>query len=218
MKKTCLILFIIFTAYSNTYAAGVDIFTPKKQTPKGLIINELSKPEIFSTGNDLTRKVGSFNVAIGEQLYIKGTVTDAFGVPIEGATIKIWQTNASGNYQDLLKPDSNYIDKNFVMSGTARTDNLGRYGFKTIFPGFVKDRAPHVNIVISHPNFGEIETEIYFENHPDNDKDPQYMSYSKEDREALTAKVLNVDYQNLEEGKMAIFDIVMDGIHSYKGY
>ena len=104
------------------------------------------------------------------------------------------------------------------MSGTARTDNLGRYGFKTIFPGFEKDRAPYINIIISHPKFGTIETEIYFKDHPLNEKDPYYMSYSLEDRIALTANVVDIDEKNIKDGKVATFNIVMDGIHPYKGY
>ena len=51
-----------------------------------------------------------------------------------------------------------------------------------------------------------------------NEKDPQYMSYSKEDRKLLTAKVVNYDYLKPEDGKIATFNIVMDGIHAYKGY
>ena len=218
MKKF-LYLFFIFNIYAvDVFATGIDIFTPQKQTPDGMIINTLSKPEKFNTNNDLTRNVGSFHVAVGELLYLKGVLTDAFGVPVEGATIKIWQTNSSGKYQSLLKSGDEYIDENFIMSGTAKTDNLGRYGFKTIFPGFPEGRAPHINIIIHHPNFGEIQTEIYFDKHPLNEKDPQYMSYSEEDRKALTAKVVNIDDIDPKQGKIATFNIVIDGIHSYKGY
>ena len=216
------LFFIIFLVYStNTLAeinGGIDIFTPQKQTPDGLFINTLSKPDVFSTSNDLTRVVGSFHVATGELLYLKGTITDAFGVPIEGATVRIWQTNSSGKYQSLLEEDSEYIDKNFIMSGTARSDNLGRYGFKTIFPGFIEGRAPHINVIISHKDFGEIQTEDYFENHPLNEKDPQYMSYTEAEKEMLTAKVVNIDNMDPKQGKIATFNIVMDGIHAYKGY
>jgi len=218
MKWLVGVFFIFGFWSSNVFAAGIDIFTPQKQTPDGMIINTLSKPDRFNTNNDLTRSVGSFYVAVGELLYLKGTVTDAFGVPIEGANIRIWQTNSSGRYQTLLKPESEYIDKNFVMSGTARTDNLGRYGFKTIFPGFPDGRAPHINIIVSHPKFGEVQTEIYFDKHPLNNDDPQYALYSDEDRKMLTAKVVNIDDLDPKQGKIATFNVVIDGIHSYKGY
>ena len=217
--KIKVFLFVFLLGISNAFAIKkFDLFTPQKQTPDGLIINTLSKPEKFNTNNDLTRYVGSFDVATGELLYLKGNITDAFGVPIEGATIKIWQTNSAGKYQTLLDKESVYVDPNFVMSGTARSDNLGRYGFKTIFPGIIKGRAPHINMIISHKNFGTIETEVYFENHPLNKDDPQYMSYSEEDRNMLTAKVVNYNVVKPDEGKIATFNIVLDGIHAYKGY
>lgn len=219
MKKYILVFLFYVLCFSSSYAAKkFDMFTPQKQTPDGLIINTLSKPEKFGTSNDLTRYVGSFDVATGELLYLKGNITDAFGIPIEGATVKIWQTNSAGKYQTLLEEESEYADENFVMSGTTKSDNLGRYGFKTIFPGAIKGRAPHINIVISHPKFETIETEVYFEKHSLNEKDPQYMSYSQEDRDLLTAKVVNYDRDKPEDGKIAIFNIVMDGIHAYKGY
>lgn len=218
MKKLLYTIFITNIIAASVFAAGIDIFTPQKQTPNNMIINTLSKPEQFYTGNDLTRVVGSFYVATGELLYLKGSITDAFGVPIEGASVKIWQTNSSGRYQSLLKDGNEYIDKNFIMSGTAKTDNLGRYGFKTIFPGFPEGRAPHINMIILHPKFGEIQTEIYFDKHPLNEKDPQYLSYTEEDRKLLTSRVVNIDDVYPEQGKIATFNIVMDGIHSYKGY
>ncbi len=216
--KNFVILLIIFFNINFANGEVVDIFSPLKQTPNRLINTTISQPEIFSTSNDLTRNVGSFYVAKGELLYLKGKVVDAFGIPIEGATIKIWQTNSSGHYQSLLDEESNYIDENFVMSGTARTDNLGRYGFKTIFPGFEENRAPHIYMTISHRNFDTIETELYFKDHPLNEKDPYYMSYDLEDRIALTADVVSIDEKNIKDGKVATFNIVMDGIHPYKGY
>jgi len=196
----------------------LDLFDPNKPTPQAILIDNMTKPKLFEKSNNLTKRAGSFNVATGEALYIKGTVTDAFGVPIEGAIIKIWQTNATGHYQNLLSKDSKYIDPNFLTSGEAVTDNLGRYGFLTIFPGFYKDRAPHINIIISHQDFGKIETEFYFENHPKNKKDPYYLSYKEDDREMLTADVEYVNPKNHKEGKVAIFNIIMQGMHQFKGF
>lgn len=217
-KFICIISIILSITSHATSISTVDIFSPKKQTPNGLLIHTISKPEVFNINNDLTRYVGSFYVSVGELLYLKGTITDAFGVPIEGAIVKIWQTNSAGKYQTLLKEKDEFYDDNFVMSGTSKTDNLGRYGFKTIFPSYFGERAPHINILIHHPKFGEIQTEIYFDKHPLNNKDPHYTSYTEEDRKMLTAKVKNIDDLQPEEGKIAIFNIVMDGVHSYKGF
>jgi protocatechuate 3,4-dioxygenase beta subunit len=206
---------------SFSYASEVkkvDLFSPMKQTPNTVISDDLSIPQVFETSNNLTRKAGSFEVATGEPLYIKGIVTDAFGVPITGASIRIWQTNAAGKYHTFLEEDSEYIDHNFNMSGEASTDNIGRYGFITIFPGFYDDRAPHINMIISHESFGKVETQMYFEGHEKNIKDPYYLAYTDEEKQMVTATVKYVDDKYPELGKVATFNITLDGVHQYKGF
>lgn len=222
--KRFIVLFIYIIAISEgstVFAASRktnNIFEPLKQTPSALMFDNLSKPREFNKNNNLTRKTGSFEMAVGEPLYIKGKVVDAFGVPIEGVIIKIWQTNAAGKYHSLLTKDSKYIDKNFIMSGQSITDNMGYYEFITIFPGFYDDRAPHINIIIAHKKFGIIETEIYFKDNPKNANDPIYMSYPEDDRQMLTADMKYIDSNNVAKGKIAEFNIVMDGLQQYKRY
>lgn len=210
--------FLSFGTGKNNLDYKIDVFNPLEQTPSALIVDNLSKPKTFNKNNNLTRKTGAFDVAIGEPLYIRGNIIDAFKVPIENAIVKIWQTNAAGKYHSLIGANSKYVDKNFIMSGQSITDNMGYYEFLTIFPGFYDDRAPHINVIISHKKFGIIETEIYFENHPKNNTDPIYLSYPENDRKRLTATVQYVDKDDVAKGKIAIFNVVMDGIHQYKRY
>ena len=221
--KFLFLCFFTFITNSNATNSSnidykIDVFNPLKQTPSALIVDNISKPKKFNKNNNLTRKTGSFNVAVGEPLYIVGTVIDAFKIPIEGAIIKIWQTNAAGYYQTLLNDSSKYVDKNFMVSGQATTNNLGQYSFITIFPGFYDDRAPHINVIITHKKFGTIETELYFDGHFRNNKDPIYLSYPEEDRKKITASMSYVNNNDLSKGKIATFNIVMDGIHQYKRF
>ncbi len=222
MKRSMVFVVFIITYINNkafaTKQETNNIFNPIKQTPSALMFDNLSKPKEFNKNNNLTRKTGSFKLAIGEPLYIKGKIVDAFGVPIEGVIIKIWQTNSAGKYHSLLTKDSKYIDKNFIMSGQSITDNTGHYEFITIFPGFYDDRAPHINVIIAHKKFGLIETEIYFKDNPKNIDDPIYMSYPEEDRKMLTADIRYVDRNNITRGKIAEFNVVMDGLQQYKRY
>jgi protocatechuate 3,4-dioxygenase beta subunit len=221
MLKKLVLLICFFLWISNAYSTNdyrIDIFNPLPQTPSALIVDNLSKPRVFNKNNNLTRKTGSFNVAIGEPLYIKGKIIDAFKIPIEGAIVKIWQTNASGKYHTLLNRSSKFIDQNFVMSGQSVSDNLGNYEFITIFPGYYDDRAPHINFIISHKRFGIIETEVYFEKHFRNETDPVYLSYPEDDKKKITATMDYVDIDDMSKGKIATFNIVMDGIHQYKRY
>lgn len=193
-------------------------FDPQTPTPSRFFTADLSMPDIFATTNNLAKKVGSFYRAFGEIIFIQGTITDSFGVPIEGVVVEIWQTNAAGKYHTLLEPNSEYIDKYFSMSGRAITDNLGNYHFITIMPGSSVGRAPHINMNVYHPKFGKLETEMYFAKHPFNATDYQYLAYSEKERKMLTADVRSADLLNPQSIKLCTFDIVLKGIHQYKKF
>jgi protocatechuate 3,4-dioxygenase beta subunit len=194
------------------------IFSPKKPTPERFFKADLSVPIKFGHTNNLAKKAGAFYRAFGEIIFIQGKVTDSFNVPISGAVIEIWQKNAAGKYHSLLEPDSEYIDKYFSMSGRAITDNLGNYHFITIMPGSNPGRAPHINMNIYHQKFGKLETEMYFQDHPYNENDYQYLVYSKEERPLVTALVRHSNILNTKSIKICTFSIVMEGVHKYKKF
>ena len=194
------------------------IFNPMRPTPARLFLADLSLPEKFGSTNNLAKKPGSFFRAFGEVIFLQGRITDSFGVPITDAVVKIWQKNAAGKYHSLLDSRSEYIDKYFSMSGVSITDNLGNYSFITILPGGSPGRAPHINMNVTHPKFGKLQTEVYFADHPFNENDFQYMSYSPEDREDLTAKVEHTEILNTKSIKLCTFDIVMTGVQQFKGF
>ena len=201
----------------STHATN-QLFSPKKPTPTRLFSAELSMPEHFNSTNNLVQKTGSFYGAAGEVIFLQGNITDSFNVPIDGAIVEIWQTNSAGKYQSLLNPESDLVDENFNMSGRAVTDNLGNYFFTTIIPGQYLNRAPHINFNVYHPKFGKLETEMYFEDHPKNKSDYQYLAYPKEERDLLTAKVRLSNIFDSTSTKMVTFDIVMKGVHQYKNF
>ncbi len=193
-------------------------FNPLRPTPSRLFKAELSRPDVFFNTNNLAKKTGSFFRSFGEIIFLKGKVTDSFGVPISDVVIKIWQANSAGKYHNLLNKNSEYIDPHFNMSGKVLSDNLGDYSFITILPGGVKGRAPHINMNVYHPKFGKLETELYFENHHLNNSDYQYLSYSEQDRKSLTAKVRNSNFLDNRSIKIVTFDIILKGIQQYKGF
>jgi protocatechuate 3,4-dioxygenase beta subunit len=203
----------------NDYSqSSSSIFIAKTPTPSRFFSADLSVPEIFSTTNNLVKKVGSFYRAFGEIIFIQGKITDSFGVPIEGAVVEIWQTNAAGKYHTLLESNSEYIDKYFNMSGKSITDNLGNYYFITILPGSNPGRAPHINMNIYHTRFGRLETEMYFKNHPYNETDYQYLAYSEEERKLLTADVFHSTVLNPGSIKLCTFNIILKGVHKFKKF
>ena len=216
--KITFIIINIFFATNNFADDFSNLFHSKTPTPSRIFPNSYSMPDQFNSTNNLVKKTGSFYLAFGEIIYLKGKITDSFGVPVTGAIVKIWQTNSRGKYHTLLAKNDRNIDKNFNMSGTAITDNLGNYNFITIIPGFYFGRAPHINMNIYHERFGELKTEIYFEGHPRNDIDSQYLSYNPQDRKSLTDMVRLSDIFNPNSRKICTFNIVMRGTHQYKDY
>ena len=172
----------------------------------------------LDTDNDLIVINDSITPAIGEVTHLTGRVMDLQGKPLRNAKVEIWQKNAAGKYHSLLDPRSEYIDKHFSMSGRSITDNLGNYSFITILPGGSPGRAPHINMNVSHPKFGKLQTEVYFEKHPFNESDFQFMSYPEEDRKALIPKVKHTEILNTRSIKICTFDVVMKGVQQFKGY
>jgi hydroxyquinol 1,2-dioxygenase len=110
----------------------------------------------------------------GETLFIEGTVSDAAGPPIAGATVDIWHSDAEGFYDvqhSGLAQDA--------LRGRFRTDPRGRFWFWTIMPhsypvpdgGPVGDmlaatkrhpfRPAHVHFMIQAPGFEKLVTHVF---------------------------------------------------------
>ncbi|MFT4718619.1 MAG: protocatechuate 3,4-dioxygenase beta subunit [Rickettsiales bacterium] len=215
IKLITVIFFVTNIALADDFSNS---FNSREPTPSRLFLNNFSMPKVFNQTNNLIKKTGSFYLAFGEVIYLQGKITDSFGVPITGAIIKIWQTNSKGKYHTLLASNDKNIDKNFNMSGVSITDNLGNYRFITIVPGFYFGRSPHINMNIYHKRFGYLKTELYFEDHPRNKMDSQYLSYNPDDRKALTSTVRLSNMFNPNSRKICTFNIVMRGTHQYKDY
>ena len=84
---------------------------------------------------DLTR----FGAA-GERVRLTGTIIDGDGNPVTDAAVELWQADPPP-------------DEHFLAFGRSRTDDGGRFFFKTLKPGPVPGRgnaqqAPHFAITI----------------------------------------------------------------------
>jgi len=77
----------------------------------------------FENGEDMS------GGAPGEALYVDCTVSDIDGVPVPGATIEVWQSDAEGFY------DVQYADLDGHRArGNFRSDAQGRFWFRSILP------------------------------------------------------------------------------------
>ena len=110
-------------------------------------------PREFAQGaNDLT--VVSGKRAEGEVIEITGCITELDGKPLDNVVVEIWHADAEGRYDN----------PNFFGWGRAATDANGVYTFRTIRPGRVEARAPHINFLVLYSGLmRQLQTTMFFE-------------------------------------------------------
>ncbi len=93
---------------------------------------------------------------------ITGRVTELDGRPLDNLILEIWQADAAGR---LDNPE-------FAGWGRAATDAKGEYRFRTIRPGALAGRAPHINFLILYSGLmRQLQTTLFFEAASDPDLD-----------------------------------------------
>lgn len=114
-------------------------------------------PREFAQGaNDLTSVQGK--AAAGEVIEITGRVVQLDGKPLDNVILEIWQADAKGR---LDNPD-------FFGWGRAATDANGVYVFRTLKPGALPGRAPHVNFLLLYSGLMcQLHTALFFDGSSD---------------------------------------------------
>jgi catechol 1,2-dioxygenase len=145
----------------------------------------------------------------GEPLSISGTITASTDCRrVANATLDIWQTNARGLYSNLLGRDNPSDPGAFNLRGRTSTDDEGRYQFDSVIPGryplfWPLTRPRHIHLIVSHPEYEPLTTQIYFEGDKYNRSDPWW-------KPSLTIPLEG--HVNAESGRAeyrGIFDIVL---------
>ena len=102
--------------------------------------------EFAQSASDLAR-------ATANPIEISGRVTELDGKPLDNLVLEIWQADAAGR---LDNPD-------FVGWGRAATDVKGEYHFRTVRPGAIPGRAPHINLLILYSGLmRQLQTTLFF--------------------------------------------------------
>jgi protocatechuate 3,4-dioxygenase beta subunit len=98
----------------------------------------------------------------GARMLVRGRVVREDGqTPIAGASIYVYQTDATGRYA----PGNARDDMNPRLKAYLRSDASGRYEFSTVRPGSYPGTTNpgHIHYVVSAPGYERRITEIVFE-------------------------------------------------------
>ena len=145
----------------------------------------------------------------GEPLSIRGKVTastDCRAIP--NAILDIWQTNARGFYSNLLGRDNPSEPGAFNLRGRTSSDDEGHYHFESIVPGryplfWPLTRPRHIHLIVTHPQYEDLTTQIYFEGDKYNRWDPWWSA-------SLTIPLeRHVDAETGRAGYRGSFDLVL---------
>jgi hypothetical protein len=97
----------------------------------------------------------------GTTLVVVGHVVDAACNPIAGATIDVWQADASGTYDNV----------GYRLRGHLLSAADGSYRFTTIVPGIYTGRTEHIHVKVTPPGGATLTTQLYFPGITQNDED-----------------------------------------------
>jgi protocatechuate 3,4-dioxygenase beta subunit len=125
---------------------------------------------------DLTQVEGRSGSAKGQEIWIHCRVLDSSDLPVEDATVDLWQANAAGRYRHPHETNDAPLDPNFQGWSIVPSGSDGGLKFKTIMPGSYPasrgwSRPPHIHFKVTKKGYVELITQMYFPEHPLNEKD-----------------------------------------------
>jgi protocatechuate 3,4-dioxygenase beta subunit len=150
----------------------------------------------LAIGNDLAQVKPGGTLANGRIIHVTGRVHDEWGDPIPEAFVEIWQADSAGKYKHPFDPRTETPDPDFGYWGRATTDPGGLYAFRTIVPGAYPAgddwiRPPHIHFRVSHPDFRQLITQMYFSDQTQlNDVDLLLRELGERARELVVSFVL----------------------------
>ncbi|MDK1288674.1 protocatechuate 3,4-dioxygenase [Pseudoalteromonas umbrosa] len=149
---------------------------------------------------DLTQVAGKKGKAKGTIIDIFGQVFDDQGNTIEDVTIDLWQANSFGKYHHPHDNSDAPIDAHFQAWAIIQTKAKGHFRFKTVFPGAyplnaAQQRTPHIHLKISKRGYHSLLTQMYFPDHPLNQKDGLFRRKTPEEQALMTAKTTEITNQ-----------------------
>lgn len=164
-----------FILLSDVLGVSMLVDAVNARRPTGASENTVLGP--FHLGDAPEYPMGT-NICLdekGEDLVVRGRVTDVDGTPLEGVKIDVWQANDEGFYDVQQKG----IQPDFNLRGVFRTGADGTYWFKAVRPkhysipadgpvGALLDqlgrhpfRPAHLHYIVEKEGFDQLTTHIF---------------------------------------------------------
>lgn len=171
-----------FILLSDVLGVSMLVDAVNSRRPSGASENTVLGP--FHVGDAPEYAMGH-NICLdhkGEDMVVRGRVTDVDGAPLEGVKIDVWQANDEGFYDVQQKG----VQPDFNLRGVFRTDGDGAYWFRAVRPkhysipadGPVGDllrrlgrhpfRPAHLHYIVSKDGYDTLTTHIF-------DPDDEYL-------------------------------------------
>lgn len=236
MRQTVAIALLLgaLLPVSSAYAAppnraDASIYPDCQKTPAIGTSNYPGFAAIMSE-NNLVQPAGKPDSYVQNPVYLTARVFDSACVPVSDAKIELWQADENGRYRFATKAALASADAVFAGAGRATSDNLGQFQFVTLYPAgysfrvkreddtyYRLHRAAHFNLRISHDDFRSFNTNLFFENDPDNAKDYKLRKLSalKKPRVIMRTEPLT---GGANAGLRAYVDIILPQRQSFRKY
>jgi protocatechuate 3,4-dioxygenase beta subunit len=152
-----------------TGGSGAFVPPPIESDPlKGLVHGCAITPEQTEEANyvsDAPRRYDIRDDRQGATLYVRIWLNDVDkncqGLP--GIDTEIWHADAQGTYSGVKDATGDADTRGeFFLRGIQQTDDKGFVEFKTIYPGWVAGRAPHINFKVHLGGDRTLDSQMYF--------------------------------------------------------
>ncbi|HEX9655157.1 MAG TPA: hypothetical protein VGA99_15730 [bacterium] len=127
----------------------------------------------------------------GDRLILSGKVSNAEGLPVSGARVFVFQTDASGCYSPADAKTGRMDEPNSRLFGLMVTGTDGRYEFRTVRPGGypfprrdVPESSPlrfipaHIHFEVTAPGLSSRRFQLVFDDDPR--MNPEWQRWAKE--------------------------------------
>ncbi|QDL91770.1 protocatechuate dioxygenase [Paroceanicella profunda] len=136
-------------------------------------------------------------------------------LPVSGARVDVWHCDATGAYSGPPAPGGTAGAPTTFLRGTGFTDAQGGVRFRTIYPGWVRGRTPHVHYKVFLGGQPALTSQIFF---PDAVNEAVFAGQQPYASRAGTRDTFNTDDRvlaRLDTGAMAELEHGAGGITAW---